>query len=486
VFDIVILNVPGSITTTPLAAPALLKGSIEKAGFTCRTVDYNIKLYTEIPNATDLGNYYSSGLNTEVAAAADKLIEQWAQEVVALDPKFVGISVFTFNNRIATRLFCKHIKKLSTTIKIVLGGQGLSDGGIQGTSGFARDLHKENLVDHWIRSEGEISIVELLKGNLSYPGIDSDTFQQVDNLDEIAFPNYDDYELDKYTPVFLPVTASRGCVYSCSFCDVHEHWKYKSRTGQNVADELMYLNQRYGISEFRFTDSVINGSLKEFRRLTRILAEYNRTTENPITWTSHFIVRPMVQVNEQYWKEIADSGGKQLAMGLETGSDSVRAHMNKNFTNADIDYTLEMLDKYNITCQFIIIVGYPTETEKDFQDTLAMLDRYRPLANRIVEEVFFGTTLSILPGTVLHHNAEKYNIQTDKYEHNWIAFDNPDLTLEKRLERLQYVNKYATDLGYTTDKSRGDFPMIDLLKNNLDKFNKRNKLKRVIKIRNDK
>ena len=37
-----------------------------------------------------------------------------------------------------------------------------------------------------------------------------------------------------------------------------------------------------------------------------------------------------------------------MAIGVETGSDSVRMHMNKKFNNADLDYTMSMLEKYNI------------------------------------------------------------------------------------------------------------------------------------------
>ena len=37
--DIVIISVPGVMRKTPQAAPALLKGSVEAAGFTCNTIE---------------------------------------------------------------------------------------------------------------------------------------------------------------------------------------------------------------------------------------------------------------------------------------------------------------------------------------------------------------------------------------------------------------------------------------------------------------
>ena len=94
--------------------------------------------------------------------------------------------------------------------------------------------------------------------------------------------------------------------------------------------------------------------------------------------------------------------------------------MNKKFTNADLDYTMEMLDKYNVTCVFLMVFGYPTETEQDFQDTLDMFKRYTPLANRIIDNINFGATLGILPGTPLYNNAHVYNLELDTHENNLV------------------------------------------------------------------
>ena len=399
-------------------------------------------------------------------------------------PKFIGISVFTYQNRIASELFCRHIRRLDPSIKIVLGGQGLSEGGIQGVSGFGKQMFDQGLADHWIRSEGEFSLVELLKNNVTYPGINSDTFQQIDDLDSLPFPNYDDYELDLYETKSVPITGSRGCVRACSFCDIHEHWKYRFRTGQNMADEVLYLNQKYDVTQFNFSDSLINGSLKEFKKFIHILAEHNRKLpiEDRLYWGSQFIVRSPDQVNETYWQDIADSGGRGLAIGVETGSDPVRLHMNKKFTNADLDYTMEMLDRYNITCIFLMIVGYPTETEKDFQDTLDMFTRYQKYTN-VIKGVNVGSTLGILPGTPLFNSAEQDNIILDKYENNWVALNNPELTLERRLERQRILQKHIIDLGYTVMSDNPEH-MMKILYNNLEMFNQRLSIKKMIKLKN--
>ena len=246
---------------------------------------------------------------------------------------------------------------------------------------------------------------------------------------------------------------------------------------------MLHLYKKYNVNEFNFSDSLINGSLKEFRKFIKIITDFNKTLSNPLKWTSQFIVRDKGQVNEEYWQHIAESGGQQLAIGVETGSDSVRMHMNKKFNNADLDYTMSMLEKYNITCSFLMIVGYPTETDKDFQETLDMFARYKHLTH-IITNINIGSTLGILPGTPLYNNAKEYNIELDKYENNWIAFDNPELTLEKRIQRRHILKDHVLNLGYTIPTDSTEH-MLKILGANKEMFSKRLQLKKMIRLRNE-
>lgn len=481
--DLLIVTVPGTITKVPPAAPAILKASVIQSGFSCKTLDFNIRFYIESHiNTPSLETYFTTGINVEEESEASRLINNWAAEIISHKPKFVGISVFTFQNRIATTLLCKCLKN-NSNIKIILGGQGLSDGGILGMQGFAKDMVDQGLADFYVKSEGENSLVEILRGNFLFNGINSDTFTQINNLDHLPVPDYSDYNFDLYESKTFPITSSRGCVRSCSFCDIHDHWKYRYRSGESVANEMITLSAKYGITNFMFTDSLVNGNLKEFKKFCSIIADENNKGRN-ITWSGQYIVRASGQLSEEYWKNLADSGGYELAIGVETGSDAVRAHMNKQFTNDDLEYTMEMLDKYNITCVFLMIFGYPTETEQDFQDTLDMFKKYSKLANRIIKNISFGTTLGILPGTPLYTNAHNLDIELDKHENNWMNWNNPTLDLSERIRRRNYARKYALSLGYQLGTDP-DEQTLALLEKNFSALDKRNKIKKMIRIKKD-
>lgn len=484
VIDLILLSVPGTISKTPPAAPAVLKAACVHAGVSCRFIDYNIRLYHEISpdNYRDLETYFCVGSPKHVAVDAEKLISKWAMEVANLSPKFVGISVFTYQCMTATKLFCKYLRQYSNA-KIILGGQGIANGGINGDLDIVKNMVSDNLADYWIRGEGEWALPELLANNLTYAGINSEIYYQKTKTEKNLIPDYSDYDFSQYQEHELPITGSYGCVRKCSFCDVHEYWKYQFRTGKDIFDELTVVSQQTGIKKFQFSDSLVNGNLREFNIFCTLMADYNLQTSEPITWSGQFIIRPEKVLSEEFWKTLAASGATKLAIGIETGSDQVREHMNKKFTNKDIDYTMRMLDKYNITCVFLMIIGYPTETIQDFQETLDMMSRYQQYANRIINDVEIGNTLGILPGTPLHYRAEEYNIELDSHELNWISWDNPSLTLTERIRRRREFKKHIQDLGYI--KSHDDSELlVDVLESNLKTFEKKTHLKKLIKIKN--
>jgi radical SAM superfamily enzyme YgiQ (UPF0313 family) len=130
-----------------------------------------------------------------------------------------------------------------------------------------------------------------------------------------------------------------------------------------------------------------------------------------------------------------------------------------------------------------MIVGYPTETDADFQQTLDMFTKYQPLANRVILDVVVGTTLAILPGTPLYKNAKLHNIEIDKFENNWLALDNQDLTLEKRLQRRKILKDHLVKLGYLLSRDTSEH-MLQILDENKALFQTRLHIKKMLRVKN--
>ena len=112
--------------------------------------------------------------------------------------------------------------------------------------------------------------------------------------------------------------------------------------------------------------------------------------------------------NEEFFALMKQAGCESLSIGVETGSDRLRAEMNKNFTNQDLDLEMEQFSQHGITCSFYIIIGYPTETEQDFVDTLDMFKRYiKYVADGTLVGLILGGGFQILPNTPLAKEKNK-------------------------------------------------------------------------------
>jgi hypothetical protein len=394
-YDLAIFSFPYIAITAPAAAPALLKGYLKTQGFKVLAQDYNVFIKNRLDPMVynELMVYWTSVFSTiklsdETMSAYNDLLEDLAKKIAMCDTRWVGFSVFSNHSRKFLEDFLPRFQKYnSNKIKVVLGGHGLDVLWVDSI---------EQYIDTYINSEGEIALRELLKGNMTYPGIASPA-KQIDDLDQLGHADYSDYDLTAgyeswYDGPMIQITGSRGCVRDCTFCNVGSIWeKFKYRSGQSLADEIITNYELTGIKHFYFTDSLINGNVRELINMMKILTEYKTRTNAPISWGGQWISRSQKGLPKDYYPLIASSGGFGLTMGVETGSDRVRAHMKKNFTNADLDEEMEQFSRHGITCSFFIMMGYPTETVEDFYDTLRMFKRY-------TKYVADGTIVGIIVG----------------------------------------------------------------------------------------
>ncbi len=59
----------------------------------------------------------------------------------------------------------------------------------------------------------------------------------------------------------------------------------------------------------------------------------------------------------------------------------------------------------------MMVIGYPTETEKDFQDTLSFFDEFEHLADdNTITGVQLGHTMILIPGTPAWKKQQEYGI----------------------------------------------------------------------------
>jgi len=449
---------------TPAAA-AVLKGNVVAQGFTAKVLDFNAEidslLVSNPATANAVNNFFNFNTfyHEPTWQIIQPLLEQWAKQILILKPKWVGLSVFSYNSQRATRLLSIQLKMNQPDIKIVIGGSGINTDNV-----FPEDLYSKGIIDAYIKGDGEVSLVELLRGNLTYPGINGNPPAQIKNLDELAFPDYSDYSLASYTNKkglqALPITGSRGCVRNCTFCDINAAWpKFFYRSGKSISDEIKHQCETYGATAFRFTDSLTNGSMKAFREMCYELAEYRNSLpadSKKFIWDGHFIIRSERQMPPEDFDAMKESGCGTVWIGIESGSERVRNHMKKGYSEEDMQYTMKQLNRVGIKTRLLMIIGYINETQKDFQETLDLFNNWLPyLHSGTIEEVQLGATLNVLPRTPLADHLEDFNIvQNNNHINDWICTDNPDLDYKERLRRRILAQAHIERLGYPVFESK--------------------------------
>jgi radical SAM superfamily enzyme YgiQ (UPF0313 family) len=377
------------------------------------------------------------------------LLDYCADRIISLNPRILGLSLLTQDSQFFTVWLCYHLKTLDPTLKIVIGGSGIKNFVAESKINFAELLQSKGYIDDYINGDGEYSIVEYLKNNLSYTGINSGTWQPIKDLNMMPHPDFGDYDFSQYAEKGIPICDSRGCVRTCEFCDIIEHWKtYQYRTADNIFEEMQHQIKQHNITRFFFYNSLTNGNMKEFQKLLDLMCEYN--LQNPtaqISWDGYFIVRSKQQHPEDFWQKIKKSNG-YLQLGIESVVEKVRIALGKNFTNEDIDYHLVMAKKYSVPLLLLLIVGYPTENQQDFEFTKQWFRDRQHYAGNPINQVVFSLS-AILPNTKLERKQEEYGIVRGEIPTIWMTQVN-DISTQDRINYFNELNNLLTRLNMAT------------------------------------
>lgn len=439
----------------PLAAPAVLKASLTCAGILSTALDLNIEVLLKIkshPEYNSIKKFFDcQDAEDHITQEVSKILFYCAHRILQHQPTIIALSLLTHECQNFTLWLCLTLRQLAPKIPIVIGGPGIKHLVADYSDTFRNRALSLGLIDHYISGDGDRALVEYVNENYSYPGINSDIWQPVSDLDSLPYPDWSDYNFFLYSQSYMPVVDSKGCVRNCEFCDVIEYWsKFQSRKAENIFKEMLHQIDLYNFRDFDFRSSLSNGNLKEFKKLLDLMYQYNQHQQfrpNQLSWNASFIVRQKSQHPEEMWQQMGATHAT-LSLGIESVVPHIRTDLGKHFGNEDIDYHLEMAEKYNVKLILMIITGYPTETLEDYEFTKQWF-RDRARYNQTISRLFLSKAI-ILPGTQLHKNIPKHGIIL--VNNNLKRWETVDVSESARAQYHQELeNLCRHQLGFNLD-----------------------------------
>ena len=322
---------------------------------------------------------------------------QTAQRVAELKPDLVGLTTMTFT-LVDCKLVIQEIRKRLPNTPIVVGGPH--------TAIYPEEsLNPKSLAaDYVIVGEGEITLDEFAT-DLEMGKVKNKIYRQINfiqNLDELPFADYDAIDINNYYSVLaeetpsLTLFSSRGCPFSCQYCDRPALGKgFRPQGANRVVNEMESLEKR-GAKEIFFYDDTFSVSMK---RVDQICDDYIKRGLK-IKWD----IRTRVNVvNEELLKKMKKAGCVRIHFGVESGNPRIVRTMNKGVSIKQVENAFDICKRVGIKTLAYFMMGNPGETLDDVKDTLRLSQRIKP-------DFMQMTILSPFPATAYYLTAIKEGV----------------------------------------------------------------------------
>jgi len=218
---------------------------------------------------------------------------------------------------------------------------------------------------------------------------------------DISFPKIEKFDSLPAPKVEGPcafVSIMEGCSKYCSYCVVpYTRGEEISRPLNDVLIEILQLAEK-GVKEITLLGQNVNGyygvmdggQTANFALLLHYVAEIEGieriryVTSHPLEFSDELIAS---------YSEIPKLVN-HLHLPIQSGSDRILAAMKRGYTALEYKSRVRKLRTYrpNISMSSDFIVGFPGETDKDFEDTMRLIED-------VVYDYSFSFIFSARPGT---------------------------------------------------------------------------------------
>jgi radical SAM superfamily enzyme YgiQ (UPF0313 family) len=384
-------------------------------------------------------------LRLERPSALDRFMENFVIEsVLPFKPDVVGLSLMTEQQFFPGLTLAWYLKKLAPDVHVTAGG-GFVSAVADKIGRHGHDIF--SLVDTFISFDGEIALSALLdrlaQGG-EPEGIPNVVWfdrrlqevryappQESGSLDHLPLPDFEDLDMGLYTRSILPYYVTKGCSFGrCAYCSDPFYSSARHRSPAMAVDHIERLVNRYHIKTLMFVDSYINPE-----KLEPIAAEMVRRGIK-VNWLMQ--TRMDRFLTTERLKLFAESGCRELWFGMETVNRRMIKLIRKGTTKDIIMRILGDCRANSIRVTLNCMIGFPTETEEEADETIQFVDSL----NNIYPDLVFKCNT----GLVFVPRLAPFGQQPDKFgitvveEFEWsprLEWVPPDWRYKERFRKLE-------------------------------------------------
>ena len=342
------------------------------------------------------------------------------EETVALiDPEteVIGVSCMFSTEWIAAKALIETIRASFPNALIVIGGEHV-------TAAPEYCLESSSAVDVAVLGEGEATFVDVIgafatgRELTDVPGIvcrvgdeivRTGTRERIRDIDAIPEPDWPTFPVENYIDAAMthganlgrsiPILASRGCPYECTFCSSPFMWttRWIARDPDAVIAEMKKYMEAYGVTNFDFEDltAIVD------RRWILDFCDRLQKADLNITWQLPSGTRSEA-IDFEVGKALYASGCRIITYSPESGSQEELKRIKKKVKLERMIESMEATRRAGMDVKCNFIYGLPGGSWKDVFKTLGFTFK---LAQIGVDASFFA--YSPYPGSELFHGLEK-------------------------------------------------------------------------------
>lgn len=286
-------------------------------------------------------------------------------------------------------------------------------------------------------SEGRAALlVAAIEGRAGAPRV-TEPPEKRPSLEDVPIPRFDLLAIGSYRS--MSIQTSRGCPFTCEFCDIIEVFGRVPRVKSpaQVIAELDALRSRGYRGEVFVVDDNFIGNKRAVKPLLAELERWQAERSAPFTFYTEASLN--LAKDPKLVRAMHAAGFTSVFLGIETDDPAALAETTKKQNvGVDVRAAVDGLTKAGLEVMAGFIVGFDTDTPASFERMKRLLDDVPlPLA--------MTGLLTALPGTALWRRLEHEGRLRDTSS-DGETFGRPNFT--PTMEERDLLEGYASLLGH--------------------------------------